>query len=434
MIKTFVPFVFFSLFAGIKDVHPQTEKNINAIDKTITEYFDASMVKGMSVSIVGRNSLLLSRGYGQNLGNKITPKTPLYIGSTTKVITGLATILLIEQEKLKPTDNLKMYFTDCPDYLENITIKDLLHHHSGISQLSGYNSDLEYQGNLTAIETHFAPGEKGIYSSANSILLGMIIEKVSELPYGRFVEEQIFQPLDMVDSYVPTPNEGTDIKGYTFAYGPLLKSRQMDYGKYVIPAGYVVSTTHDLAKLCQMFLNKGKIRANGTEKTFLKEETINAIFTPYKGSEFGYGMAWGIGVIEKERAYSHEGMTKISNANIVILPDEGVAIACIVNANSGPFFSLASEVTSGIINEINGVRKKSNIPKGNIYSHTFWGALSESNLSGYKRWSALERWGLSYQNQKSFVFDNREVYIKNRTLTSSNCRSKTSRCATLNVP
>ncbi len=344
------------LFMFLLDFNRVSYSQIDAtkIAQIIEESFDQSPVKGLAVSVVNEDHVVLSKVIGKNLENKLKENSPLWIGSVSKTMTALGICRLVDLEKLNFNDPIIKYLPEKERTSKhsNITIKDLLHHHSGFSQQSGYTKDVEFNGHFSKLRPVAPPGEKGIYSSTNYALLGAIIEYVAELPYAQFMKEQVFEPLGMFNTFVPTPEEGRPMEGYCLYFGFPKKSRQMDYGEFIIPAGYIVSTLNDINQYTKFLLGNGEVYHSGRNEQFLRKETLNDLFTTYKNTKYGYGKSWGIGQIEGIKTYSHEGMTKISNAQITLLPEQKIAVNVMTNTNSGPFFSISSQITNRIVSNI----------------------------------------------------------------------------------
>ena len=344
-------------FGGLYKLTAQSPLDTQKVSTFIERSFSNSPVKGLVVSIVQKDKLVISKSLGTDLGEPISASTPLFLGSVSKTFTALAICLLHDQGKLNLSDPLERHIKRerlHPEIQDGkISINDLLHHHSGFSQLSGYDREVEFEGVFDKIKPIDSAGLTGRYSSFNYALLGQIIESSSGMDYQDFMEQEVFKPLGMNNTFVPDEQAGKKLRGYCLAYGLPIETEQMSYGHYIIPAGYIVSTLNDLNKYSQLFLNEGKIKTSiDSTAQFIEQETFKAMFTPYGNQSSGFGKSWGIGKIKGKRVYSHEGMSKISNSSIFILPDEGLAINIIANTNSGPFFSISSTLSDGIINII----------------------------------------------------------------------------------
>ncbi len=119
---------------------------------------------GGTVAVIKEGKLIFSKGYGlANIEHSVpnTPATVFRIASTSKQFTAATIILLVQQQKLSLNDSLYSFFPEFPDYAKEITIRDLLHHTSGVRDLfnlkelkgfrkDDYYDDAEVMGWLTA--------------------------------------------------------------------------------------------------------------------------------------------------------------------------------------------------------------------------------------------------------------------------------------------
>ena len=381
------------------------------LDMRIREILKYHSVPGVTISIHHKNQFVYNKCFNQDVEEQITSLPPLYIGSVTKVITAVAIAKLWDMNLLTPDDHLTAFFQrdELPPsaYVDQITIRHLLHHHSGISKKSGYLHSLEFNGDLRDISIVYPPGQKGEYSSANQAILGMIIEKISGQTYQKFIEEHIFKPLNMNQSTIPMASDHVQYQGYCFAYGVPIKTTQMNYGRYIIPAGYAVTTPDDLNKMNIMLLNEGRMDT----VQFIKSEIVKAIFTPFSGGKLGYGMSWGIGNLMGTTKYSHEGMTKISYASTVILPEDGYSISVFSNLNTGPFAPITEQVVETIVASIKGQNPTSDLPWEMIIRIAF-GVLLIKMLFEFghiiyvwKKAGMPLVFHLNFKNSSSLIFD-----------------------------
>lgn len=148
------------------------------------------------------------------LGVPLTTASICDLGSVSKQFTAFCAQLLIQEGKLKRTDDIRMYLPELPDYddryaLRPITIDHLFHHTSG---LRDYNDLLLLAGHDEADHTtkqqaldllcqqkglNFRPGERFLYSNTNYFLLSVIVERVSGMSLRDFAARRVFGPLGM---------------------------------------------------------------------------------------------------------------------------------------------------------------------------------------------------------------------------------------------
>lgn len=170
---------------------------------------------GVAVAIIQYGQVLHSRGYGlANLEWKqpITPDTVFGIGSITKPLTATAILLLEQQGKLSLDDLIQLHLPDYPTHGELITIHHLLTHTSGIPNFvtrEGFwqqhaplhKSFTELTALFQSLPLDFSPGTHYGYSNSAYCLLGKMIENLSGMSYGDFLQTQVFAPMGMTRSY-----------------------------------------------------------------------------------------------------------------------------------------------------------------------------------------------------------------------------------------
>jgi CubicO group peptidase (beta-lactamase class C family) len=173
------------------------------------------------VQIDGR--VVFQKGYGvRDLGTqaKIDPQTNFRLASVTKQFTAMAILLLVHDGKLHYEDHLTDIFPDFPAYGKEITIRNLLNHTSGLPDYSEIMEEQEKSGGRSWSPEHqiqdeevlallkaqpagkFVPGTRWEYSNSGYVVLGLIVAKVSGLPYREFLQRRIFAPLRMSHTVV----------------------------------------------------------------------------------------------------------------------------------------------------------------------------------------------------------------------------------------
>ncbi len=251
-------------------------------------------------------------------GRRMTPETPVMVASMTKPITATAVMMLAEQGKLSIDDPVHTYlpaFKDQKVYgggTATITIQQLLCHTSGMDQWdeSG-NRPVEPaagQTVLTAFVDGLAkrplqakPGEHFTYSSNGYAVLGRVIEVVSGQTCEQFITERVLKPLGMTHSTfrmtaelvekLPTIYARRELGPSWRPDGHMIAWKKRLVGKLapIYPAGGLISTAGDMARFCQMVLNRGAL--DGTR--LLKPATVERMcrnHTP--GAASGWGLGW----------------------------------------------------------------------------------------------------------------------------------------------
>ena len=187
----------------------------DTVDRFIRAELERQRIPGMSVAILRGDSVLLARGYGfANLEHRVpaTDSTVYAVGSLSKQFTAAAIVLLSQQGRLGLDDPITRYLPEGSAVWSGVTIRHLLTHTSGIPQDTTLDWRQDYsEGELVrsaAQPLEFEPGALESYSSTGYALLGVIIHRVTGMPWGDFMRDQIFRPLGMRTARV---NSDTDV-------------------------------------------------------------------------------------------------------------------------------------------------------------------------------------------------------------------------------
>ena len=293
-----------------------------------------------SVLVAKDGKVLINAGYGFadfKQGTKNKPGTKFAIGSITKQFTAMGIMQLVEKDLIKVEDKISKYIPNAP-HGDKITIHNLLTHTSGLVNYTNTNefisADIQNKDPMVMVNIikdfplAFEPGERFEYTNTNYLLLGMIIENVTEESFGDYLQANIFNPLNMNDtgiSYI----ENSEIPDAT-PYVGHLEVQPIDdeltltqsYG-----AGNIYSTVEDLYRWNQ---------ALKTEK-LVKKETLDKIFKEHipMTEESSYGYGWMIEDTELGKEIYHGGNTFGFSSNIVRYIDENLTV--IILSNKGVF-------------------------------------------------------------------------------------------------
>lgn len=217
------------------------------------------------------------------------------LASLTKVVaTTTAVMILYDQGKLKLSDEIYKFIPsfDVSDK-KMITIEDLLRHQGGFKsgQVLKTNESLQNFIQRIAFEPlQYAPRTKMVYSDLGFIILGLIVEQVTQSSLENFCQNEIFKPLNMNETYfnplkmtkkdcVPTLKDNECL-----AHDP---TAAFFYPHDLGHAG-LFSSTNDLYKFVAMIADKGLFGG----KRILSEESVKIMTTLPPGQQRGLG--WDI--------------------------------------------------------------------------------------------------------------------------------------------
>jgi CubicO group peptidase (beta-lactamase class C family) len=219
---------------------------------------------GLAVLIRQNGRTLFEHGYGvRDLESqaRIDAATNFRMASFTKPFTAMSVMLLVHDGKLQYDTRLTDVFPNFPEYGRAITIRDLLHHMSGLPDYedlmgSGWTAEHQIQDaevlDLLKREQHgkFAPGTRWAYSNSGYVVLGLVVAKVSGQPFDEFLRRRIFTPLHMDRTLVYLKGKSTVADrayGHTKRQGKLVQTDQSSTSA-TLGDGGIYSNLTDLAK------------------------------------------------------------------------------------------------------------------------------------------------------------------------------------------
>ena len=249
----FFPFWFISCNAQKNDA------TINQkLDKIVQKYFDNQEFIG-AVLIANNANIILNKGYGYaDIENKIenTPTTNFFLASISKLFTIACISELKNEGLLNYNTPLSEYIPDYPRGKE-ITIEHLIEHKSGIVDVVNerpyafkktFTSIPDLIEEFKYLPLNFTPGERYQYCTSGYILLAFIIEKVSGMSYSDYIQKNIFDKLNMTDSYsVINRFPENQAVGYDKVDKKFIQSEYFSPSQFV-GAGNLSSTLEDMYK------------------------------------------------------------------------------------------------------------------------------------------------------------------------------------------
>jgi CubicO group peptidase (beta-lactamase class C family) len=297
------------------------------------QFVGSNIISGAVTVVARRGEIVALDAVGESdiaSHRKMRADDLFWIASMTKPMTTVAVMMLKDQGKLSVDDPGEKYL---PEFKSQwmiaqksatemtlarpsraVLIRDLLTHTSGLGDLPAPRANCSLAELVMAYSQQplkFSPGSKWEYCNSGINTLGRIVEVVSGKPFATFLQERLFDPLDMEDttfwptrsqvrrlvkSYEPGPNNRSlEETGIFFIKGEL-----SDRTRTSFPAGGLFSTARDVTRFYQMMLSEG----SWTGKKILSPEAV-AQMTRTQTSDiktgFVDGMSWGFGfAVEKE--------------------------------------------------------------------------------------------------------------------------------------
>jgi CubicO group peptidase (beta-lactamase class C family) len=306
-------FALSAALASAASVSGQDAPKIPAIDAAMQSFVEAKQISGAVTLVAHRGKIVHLGAVGsRNLeaSQEMKTFTMFSIASMTKPIVATAVMILVEEGKLQVDDKVSQYI---PAFamakLESgaqpsreITIRDLLTHTSGLTGSQAVSGSLaETAEALARRPLAFEPGTRWQYSPGLNVA-GRIVEIVSEMPLAEFLQERIFQPLQMTNTtFYPDAKQQQRL---AVLYAPSEDKSELIAVKNSItrfsadsppsPSGGLVATARDLFRFYQMALNGGTFH----QTRLLSNDSVQLMLTSQTGDlETGFtpGNCWGLG-------------------------------------------------------------------------------------------------------------------------------------------
>ena len=174
--------------------------------------YDKPDSPGCALGVIQNGNFVYRKAYGMGsleLGVPLSQQSVFYMGSVSKQFTAASIVLAAEQGFLSLDDDVRKYIPELPDYGHTITLRQMLHHTSGLPDvltmlgISGRDiEDVHPTAELMDLivrqkALNFNPGDEYLYSNTNYFLLAEVVKRATKKPLPEFAAEDIFKPLGM---------------------------------------------------------------------------------------------------------------------------------------------------------------------------------------------------------------------------------------------
>lgn len=338
-----------------------------AIDDFVNKQMNTADIPGLSFGIVKNDQIVYLKGYGKadETNRSITPQTPFILGSVSKTFTALAIRQLVNQGKIeldRPVrDYISWFKLSDQDASRQITIRNLLDHKSGIPRKADYQFELfndrydlvQTVQMLNRVKLDRPVGASYEYANVNYIILGLAVQTVSGQPYEEYVKKNIFDPLQMKNSFSSESEALNDrmAKGYQLFFGFQLP-RRVPYPKAALPAGYLISSSEDMAHYMIAYLGNGKYLNSYITK---ESNSIGKADQGTFGDDIYTDIYWNprAGIVPNG-CVEHAGSTFNYSSELIVLPKEKWGVVVLANTNPGALSTATitpSSIAIGIIKQ-----------------------------------------------------------------------------------
>lgn len=363
--------------------------NEEQIDSLVQKTMETFNVPGIAVAVIEDGEVVHMEGYGvrslQN-GGKVNENTLFGVASNTKAFTTAALAKLVDQGKIswdtKVREIIPSFTLYNPYVSSEFTVRDLLTHRSGLGlgagdlmvfPASNITKTDELIHNLRYLEPVSSFRTQYDYDNLLYIVAGEVVERVSGMPYERFVVENFLEPLEMdrtVMNFKKIEDKSNVITGHAPVDGELLPVG-LSFTDAANAAAGMWSSVNDMSKWIIAQLNHGKYGENLQDSLFSEkahkemwspQTIIDRTGGPYDTNFSSYGLGWFLSDVNGYKQVGHTGGLLGIVSQVTMIPELGLGIIVLTNQQSGAAFNA---ITNSIKDAYFGIEGENRIKQYN---------------------------------------------------------------------
>ena len=360
----------------------QAQHAYAAVDAFLLDQLETLGIPGAAIAVVrdGRQVHSAAFGKADPAGRPMTLQTPVLLASTSKSLTAIAVMQQVEAGRLRLDEPVRTYlpwFTLDDPRSPAITVRHLLHQTSGMS-----SRDTAFEASLSqepeALETSIRamagsplagePGQRFHYASANYNVLGLLVQTVANQPFGEYLQQHVFGPLEMAHSHTTAAAARQDnaAEGYARWFSTVWVQTDVPAPAAGMPSSTLYASAEDLGRELMALLDGGRY---GTAR-ILEPGSVAAMFVPRTSVDAskGYGMGWytrplvesvdpaarGTAAEDVPLLLEHQGEWGNSHTYLAMVPDSGLGVALVINGNDTAAPSRLKAIDTNILRILHG--------------------------------------------------------------------------------
>lgn len=340
---------------------PQDDGLAARVDKLFSQWDKPNSPGGM-LAILKDGRIIYKRGYGTadlEHNVSISPMTVFNIASTSKQFTAMCILMLARQGKISLDDDIRKYVPEMPKYASPITVRQLVHHTSGLRDYPGlmalagvrqedyYDKDDVMEMLVRQKNLNFKSGSEFLYSNTGYVLLSLVVQKASGKSLREFADENIFKPLGMKNTHFHDdqtaiiPNRAV---GYSsVGTGPFrISVRAND----LVGDSNLHTTVDDLFLWDRNFYDN---RLNQGDKDLISQLITPGGLINHEKAEYAFGLH--VSRYQGLTTVSHSGTLPGYRAEMIRFPDQRFSVICLANVSNLNAGKLARQVADIYLSE-----------------------------------------------------------------------------------
>lgn len=342
--------VFLFLISFISfSVNSQSQKITDSIDVFLKDKMEKLHIPALQIAVVQHGKIVKERSYGMaNVENSVmaTDKSMFSINSCTKAFVGVAVLQLQEEGKLNINDPISKYLDDLPSAWKDLTIRQLFSNVSGLPNIideyeniiAGGNEDAAWE-KVKTLPMEFKTGDRFQYNQTGYVIIGRIINKLSGMPFAKFIEERQFKIAGMKqtrfgDSYDIIPNSAGGYTTQDNRNGDWITTNEIrncfvKFPDFFRTCAGIISTADEVAQWI-IALQNGKLLKQKSSLDLLWQPAIlnNGRFGGFNKLVNGYALGWPTVTREEHPAAGPVGGMRSA---FFVYPKDDISIVVLTN-------------------------------------------------------------------------------------------------------
>ncbi len=346
-------------------------------DSFLQDMYAKNKFPGLAITVLKEGETIFQKGYGYaNVEGKlkVNPQQTIFrIASVSKPIAATALARMVQDGLIDLDESFYAYVPDFPKKRWNFTIRQLAGHTAGIRVYKGkeygLNEPFSIKEGLGVFKNDplvFEPDTEYLYNSFDWVMISGAMQEASGIPFEEYVQEKVLNPLGMQSTFCPKchPDRnrrlyGTKVKEiaeieaqgnlatfYTKGLAGYRIAIPVD-NFYKLAGGGYLSTSADIAKFGQAYLDKRIGVKAELLKQFLTSQEVN-------GSPTYYGLGWQVSEdARKRKFYGHVGNGVGGYSNFFVYPEEQLVFSILVNCTDPKIQSELDAVVDCFFNGVN---------------------------------------------------------------------------------
>ncbi len=322
-------------------------------DALLTALVNEKRIPGLAITVLKSGKTVFQKGYGHgdlDVKTPIDPKRTVFrIASVSKPIAATALAYMVADGLIDLDASFYSYVPYYPKKKYDFTIRQLASHTAGIRGYRGIeyglNEPFSIKESIALFRDDpllFAPGTDYHYNSFDWVLLSLAMQEVSGIPFEVYVQDKVLNRLGMNHTFAPPLRTASSERSHGIKVRTVsdmeMEQKTTFYSKnklgfrkaipvdnfYKLAGGGYLSTTEDIARLGQAYLN-GEILNESVLAPFLTAQII-------AGKSTYYGLGWQVSEdVSGRKYYGHIGNGVGGYSNFFVYPEERLVCSILVN-------------------------------------------------------------------------------------------------------